>query len=394
MTAANAFSQRPQPGPFDDEAHDSWSMPVVRVAGTQLHIAYSVFIALAVLTAFTVTVAPREGNSDLPIVTLIGVAFWVTGWCVQTVAALAIGIWLRCPSSTMTIGLWGVESSRRPWTAAQALALVAGTLVPVLLLGTAIIAADYVWYGHPSFQQSGSQSSWLGSWVNVWDTPSLGLTSADSILRTGAWLCFIQVLCQTLPFPTTLGRLGLVALVTVTQPDSDPRVQTRRSRFAIRVIAVTMATTAAALLLIDGAVLPMQWPLLLLLAVVLWLTAQAKDISSYVSSFHELSDEQILQWLDSEGPLADDGLVKLAPRETLLARVTGFAKNWNNRRKALRALQREHAEADDVLRLDEVLERIHTDGKESLSEKDRALLMRVSRTMQKQRTDSTHGSTE
>ena len=110
MPAANTFPQRPQYGPFDDEPHDSWSMPVFRIGVTQIHVTYSVFVGLAVLTAFVASAAPREGNSDLPWVTLIGVAFWISGWMVQLIGALAMASWMRCTPASLTIGPWGVEA--------------------------------------------------------------------------------------------------------------------------------------------------------------------------------------------------------------------------------------------------------------------------------------------
>ena len=144
------------------------------------------------------------------------------------------------------------------------------------------------------------------------------------------------------------------------------------------------------MLLLGDSDLPLQWPLILLLGLVMWLTAQARDIGRYVSNFHELSDEQVLHWLETDDEDAlFDATDDLSPtRESLISRFNGFARSWNHRRKALRALQRERAEADDIKQLDEVLDRLHQQGHDSLSEKDRALLTRVSRTLQKHRSQS------
>ena len=392
MPTANTFSQRPHYGPYDDETHDNWSMPVFRIGGTQIHVTYSVFVAMAVLTAIIASATPREGNADLPLVTLIGVAFWVGGWIVQTVGALAMGSWMRCTPASLTIGPWGVEATPRPWTASQSLAMIAATLMPVLILATVILSIDYVLMGRAGIHGAENITLWVRNWVTAWTVPSLGLTSADSPLQTGGWLCLVQVCCQTVPFPTTLGRLGLISTVSLTHRNSDPKVQARRARFAVRIIAFAVTLLAAVMLLIDEPSFPMQWPLILLLGLVLWLTAQANDIGRYVSNFHELSDEQILHWLESDDD--DENVIfestddVIPESESIYSRLTGFARSWNHRRKALRALQRERAEADDIKQLDEVLDRLHQQGHDSLSEKDRALLTRVSQTLQKHRSES------
>jgi hypothetical protein len=133
--------------------------------------------------------------------------------------------------------------------------------------------------------------------------------------------------------------------------------------------------------------------MLLLLGLVMWLTSRARDVSEQVSCFHELFDEQVLQWLDSE--LDSKSTVKgRAIHDGLLARVGGAARTWIHRRKARRAMQREHAEADDAIRLDEVLDRLYSNGHESLSDKDRALLVRVSRTLQRHRDEATIDSND
>jgi hypothetical protein len=387
MPAAKAFSQTSQFGPFDDDASDSWSMPVVRLGQTQFNVAYSVFVALAVLAAVTAVVTPREGNGDIPIVMLVSIGLWITGWLVQVVSALAIFWWLRCPCKSLTIGLWGVEGTRRAWTASQCVAMVAATLFTLLLLGVSLLIVDFTLIG----KDVGS-GLFLQNLLQTWSTPSLGLADASSIIQTASWLCFIQVLCQSLPFPTTLGRLGLIATVSMADHQSDPRIQTRHARMAIRVIAIVILAAALAMLVVAENQWRLQWPMLMVLSLILWITSYAHDVSEQVSSFHELSDEQILQWLDSEDAQietdSDSTAIDHRGPMDAVAKLKGAATTWNQRRKARRAMEREHAEADDELRLDAVLERLHANGHESLSYEDRALLMRVSRTLQRHRGES------
>jgi len=391
MSAANAFSQRPSQEPFDDDASEGWSLPIVRLGRTRIHLSYSVFVALAVLIAFTLSVATREGNEDLPLVTMMGVGFWVAGWMVQLFSSWAICHWMRRPCTSLTIGLWGTESTRRIWSAGQCLTFVLATLAPVLVLAVVLLFADRWLYG-----PSAVTTTWLFGWLPTLQAPSLGLTKADSILQSGAWLLFIQLLCQTLPFPTTLGRLGLIATVALTEPDSNTEVQARRVQLSIHVIAFTMALTAIVLLWMDDRFMHIQWPLLLILAVVLWITASSPDIRDCVNGFNQLSDAQVLQWLEADGePSTEDAAAGKHRRRDhsviSLAALRGVARTWQHRRKAKRAMIRERAEADDVKHLDEVLERLHRDGHESLSDKDRALLLRVSRTLRQHRKDSSAG---
>jgi hypothetical protein len=49
------------------------------------------------------------------------------------------------------------------------------------------------------------------------------------------------------------------------------------------------------------------------------------------------------------------------------------------------ALEREHTEAVDASRLDDILRRLHSDGIDSLPEEDRKILERVSQNLRRER---------
>ncbi len=369
MPAINAFPQRPRRDPpFEDEV-DTWAMPLGRIGGIKIQLSYAVFVAFAVLAGMIAVFKAPSGDpnlpsadSDLPLIALIGSGFWITGWFAQLATYVFFRSAAKIPIVSLTIGLLGIESRSRSWSAKSALLVTSTAVLSVLMLGGMLVVAEGLVMGGRSLQSA----------LSVWTAPGFGLGSSDTVWLAGAWLLWIQAVCQMFPLPKSLGRVWLVSLVSVLARDVE-RPQTDTARRLLQVIATITAIIAVVSIESEPNLAIPRWPLLLLLAVILWITARGSDV-----------DDMLIAFASTVEPGSEAALSRPARRTWLNRSGQSIRSVWL-RRRARKALEQERNEAIDAGKLDDVLGQLHEQGFESLSSSDRALLNRVSEALRRQR---------
>ena len=337
----------------------NWAVPLGQIRGTSVSLSYTVLGAATVLIAAVAINAGGQGNSDLFTATLVGVLFWTGGWLIQAVTTSLYCLLAGTRLHTVVMGWIGVELTPYGWTAPRALGL------SVACLGSLAGCGIAVWLAGVEPVAAAAE----GQAPTFWQAPSLGMTSSDSLWRAGAWLLWIQALCQTCPLPRTLGRLGLVSAVSIGSRSASAPQQARVVRRSLFFAAFVITLLAISLVRFETSLAIPRWPLLLLLALLLAVSARAADVHELLENFQEA------HVFPSDGQMSDSVVAKL--RRRLMDR--------RNRRRLAAAVQREREEAVDAARLDDILQRLHTDGLESLSASDRAVLRRVSDTLRKYR---------
>lgn len=342
-------------------------MPIVTLGGIGLNLSYGVFIAAAVIFSLTLMSRSAPGNSDLPRAAAIGVGFWVLGWLVQAVAFLLTAVGLGLSTRSLTIGLIGVESAPRRWTARRSLIVSIVTVGSLLFLGVfwRLIEGGF---RMPQWDSLAATPSWLSRFdAQGFRPPPMEFNSRESVFRFGSWLCGLQAVCQLFPLPRTMGRVMYGALVAICSPRFDALVQARLFRRCL--IALAMMTLGIAMWVMSGegqSRFP-RWPLFFLLAVLLWISSHRSDVRELLAGF----------------AAAEAGGPSVQP--SLWDQIRTARTRQKQTRSLKRALQSEREEAVDAARLDDILERLHVGGRESLSEADRQILKRVSGQLRKAR---------
>ncbi|QEF98393.1 hypothetical protein Mal15_24450 [Stieleria maiorica] len=397
MPAFDVDSQSPG-GSFEPQPADNWSMPLGAIAGIRLYISYSVFIALAVLTGLVAMVQGREGNSDLPLVTLTAVTIWFFGWGVQLLVHLCLHYWTDAKSESITIGVLGVEAAnplyrRYPWTAVANLMAACFSLTALVIFGAACLAV------HMLTRTDGYADATL--WLRELATPGLGLDAVANCYLTAAWLFWIQAACQAYPLPKNLGRGALASVVVLLAADADDSLQLRLLRRLLQFVSLITVVIAMATLIADGDVNLPRWPILLLLAVALWVSTRKSDLHDWITSVHIAGADPIsahfdvteLRESDLDAPVTRPSGVK--PKRTpWISEMIDSVRMRQKRKRVRAAMRREHEEASDAARLDQVLQIVSEHGTEGLSAEDRALLMRVSKNLQRHRQSHADGETD
>jgi hypothetical protein len=366
--------QSSNPPPYQD-ALDSWAVPLGTISGLKLYLSYGVFVAAAVLVA-VLWIVNRASNSnaivtaDLPATVLVGIAFWMVGWLVQLTVYGFYRFLFGVPIESVTVGILGVESRRRDWDARTALTVTTSSLLAVALVGALIVVAEQFVNGTNPWPQM----------FSVWSAPSFGLSSADSIWLGGAWLCWIQVICQAYPLPKSTGRVALVAAVSLLTQRLGESFQTHFSRRSLQLVAFITSLIALATVARSPTGHPGNWVFVFLLALLLWVSARAQDVRTLVLSFGPFP-----LW-ENEEAIRELSFQRVRPRRVgPLKRIKDSLASIGRRRQLRQAIRSERQEAMDAARLDEVLEQLHEEGRESLSPEDLAMLERISRNLQKQR---------
>ena len=333
----------------------SWSVPIGHVWGVRLSLSYGVFIAAGILVAILLTNYGDPGTADLPKVFVIGSAFWLAGWAGQAFAYLGLCWFLRSPETQLSLGLVGVETRVRRWSASRALVVTLGTIVSLIVLGSFFRLIE------GGFQVPTVSSSPAGNWV----APDFGRHSSDSVWRIGAWLCWVQAIFQMYPLPRTLGRQLIGAMTGLCGSRLRVESQTLVFRRCLAII-VMIAFAFSAVLFWKGTsnVIP-AWPLLIVIGVLLWLSIRSPDV--------EMMLEGQMVYLDDEA------------EPSLTAVVRDRFRMWLGQRRIQKAFDKERGEAADASRLDDVLNRLHRDGLHSLNEDDKSLLQRVSENLRSER---------
>ncbi len=366
MSNVESFSHSPQRDPPYDNTAESWAVPIGTLGGLRLYLSHSVFGAAAVLIALLVMTQGREGTADLPWITLVGVAFWMTGWLVQVAVHAFARFAFSTPIESLSIGLLGVESRCREWDSRSALLVSVVSLLGLVSTGAMMVVAEQALNGTRP----------LDTILGVWSAPAFGLRNSEFVWLAGAWLLWVQAVCQMYPLPKSLGRVAIVASISLVAARFQEVFQTHFARRAIQLCALASGMFAIVSIMLDPADFSPRWPLLMLLSLVLWVTSLGPDIREMVIGFGDFSG-----WNDGE-------LMNPKPnRQTgsWLDNAKTSVVSMSRRRKLRQVMQREKQEADDIGRLDEVLNQLHTQGRDSLSSEDLALLNRVSESLRKER---------
>ena len=373
MPSIDTFYQRPSSGPPHRDVDDAWAMPLGSIAGLRFYLSYSVFVAAAILIGVVAIVATQPGNTgngDLPKVALIAVCFWVAGWVVQIVTHIFARIRHSVPIESLAIGLLGVETRHRAWGAKDALLVSLATLFALLMVGGSITWAAVML----------GDAQTAGRSIGFWNAPSFGLGTADLVWISGGWIFFIQMICQAYPLPRSLGRTAMIASVSLLGSRANEPLQTHFCRRSIQVIALLTSMLALASLLSEQTVVAPRWPILMLIALMLWVSSRSSDVRQSVVCFGTFSD-----WDDLRVEENEVAETPLQQRGNWLSRAIHSVRSLGQRRRLRQTIQREHQEAADASRLDAVLTQLHTSGRESLSAEDLALLDRVSDSLRRER---------
>ncbi len=361
------------------EAEDvsPWTISLGSVGRTRLMLSPAVLPAMAVVVIVVGMLTGRLGNSDLPLVAMIAVGFWIIAWLVQLAACqLACGVcgwWLP----DVTINLIGIESIPRRMPALKSLSVSLASLVALVLCGV------FYWWADGDFRRP----VFTPSNPPIWSPPSIGLSASDSILRVAAWLCWVQALCQMFPLPKTIGRQILAALVNLCSTGLDVVHQVAIVRKCLVAIAVITLMLAISLIGLDQQVSLPRWPLVLVLGVLLWISSNSNDLVQFITGYRLAGQVRDLSEVDEEDRLESVMMDRQQEPVGLVARARQAVQARKGQRRAMQALAQERREADDVARLDEILNRLHAEGPDSLSKEDRVILDRVSQTLQKRRAE-------
>ncbi|MGI9473565.1 MAG: hypothetical protein ACR2NZ_18630 [Rubripirellula sp.] len=332
-----------------------WGMPLGRIGRLRLSLSYTVFFALAILVLVVLNVSRQPGNADLPRAALWGTVFWLSGWLVQGVVYYWVARMLGRRMSVLTIGLLGVETSPVRWPARNALIVSIATLTSLLVLG-----------GFYRLVEGGFQMPVLSQpGEPIWKLPSIGLGKLDSIWQTATWLCFVQVLGQLYPLPRSLGRQIFAALASTCGRKLDPTSKASLFRRCLDSVAVVSLLFAIWMLMADQDVAGAEWPFFLVLSLLLWISTRNSDAVQVMEGF------QVEQGIP--------------PQADVIQEVREVVRRRQGWRRLKRAHRMEQGEAVDAERLDEILNRLHREGIESLNTADRRILERVSENLRKQR---------
>jgi hypothetical protein len=368
MPVGNASSRSSGHRPETEQAVERWAVPLGRLGPTRLSLSYAVFFSAAIVAAIILAVWVRPNNGDLPRAALVGVAFWIGGWMIQLVTHLLTAWLLGLRTSRLNIGLIGLEAAPRPWPAAKTMVVSLCTIVSLLLMGILfrLIEGDF---RMPVLSRVPRE---------LWRAPSIGFTPHDLMWRSGAWLCWIQCLFQMYPLPRTMGRQTLAALTGICGRGLDLAIQSLILRRCLRAVALLTVFVAVVLIADETETLVLRWPLLMMLGILLWLSAQTGDVASILAGFRS-------QPHDLDSPTDFGGGRHRYRRSGAFSSIARAVRSRHDRRRLKLALEKERSEAVDATRLDEILHRVHNDGIDSLSREERTILQRVSRNLRNQR---------
>ncbi|WP_144057871.1 hypothetical protein [Novipirellula maiorica] len=330
------------------------SVPIGRLWGRRLALSYWVLFATAAIAGVISIVGSGPANRDLAIASLLGLVVWIVGWFIQ--AVIYAGFAVR-RDVVLSFSLVGIGWHQGAMTAKRTLAAAIATLASLVVVGAGLIA----------IAKSTDTAATVAD-GGLFAIPGLGMTPADSMLHFSGWLFWLQAVGQLYPLRMTLGRHLIASVIVTVGPKLTPSVAAILLHRMLLGIGILMVGVAIATMRFDNPLVVPRWPLFVLLAFALIRTASVARSRQLVDSLWERRSEQE----------ADE---EMLPPDRLSERLWG----WYARRRARRALQREHDEAVDATKLDQILERLHEQGPDSLSHEDRVILKRVSESLKKHR---------
>ena len=210
---------------------------------------------------------------------------------------------------------------------------------------------------------------------------------------TAAWLFWTQAACQAYPLPRNIGRGAVAATIALFAAEASDRLQIRLLCRLLQLIAIATLVIALATMIADSNLLLPRWLILVFLATYLWVSTRQQDLRDWVVSIHVAHTDPAFEHLypadESSQPSAKQesagDSAAYAAGHPWLSECLDSIRMRHKRRAAKEALRREHEEASDAARLDQVLERVGQQGPEGLSREDRALLERVSENLRRRR---------
>ena len=370
-------------------------MPVGQIAGIRFFVSYSVFVALAVVAGMVAMVSNLEGNRDLPLVAAMSVVIWIIGWSVQTIVHMALHLASVARTESITLGLLGIEmpnplARQYPWSAAANLAAACFSLTALVLFGASSLAIHLL--------SQGMDLSKVSVWMAELATPSFGLDSVDNGYLTATWLFLIQAACQAYPLPRNMGRGAIASAVALFTAETNDEFQIRLLRRILQFIALITLIIAAATMIADNNFNLPRWPILALLSAYLWYSTKKRDLRDWITSVHLANADPVARPMLWEVPEPTGFFAPTEERPPNQRGVVPSVRRWvdsvrmqGKRRRARAVLKREHEEASDAARLDDVLELVSRNGTQGLSAEDKALLERVSATLRHHRQQDEEG---
>ncbi len=358
------------------------AIPLGRIGGARLFLSGIVLVAAAVVVAISAAMTHQQGNADLPMVVMIGSGFWAGAWLVQLAAQWVASQWCGLRPTEFTINLIGVESGPGGSTAGQSL------FVSLSSIAALVVSGIFFWWADGGFQTP----MLAPSKPAFWPPPSIDLASPHTVWRVGAWLFWVQAVCQMFPLPRTTGRQILAAMTVISAPDLDESLQINIFRKCL--VAFALGTLVIAIVMIShdaGAAIP-RWPFVFLLAALLWASSRARDVGDTIVGFRsncELDPPRAFGGDEGEATVEMkrfertnhdvDPLLGIAHQPPRLIQAS------SDRRRAERETQQKRREAIDASQLDDILNRLHENGADALSSDDRAILDRVSHALRNRR---------
>jgi len=338
-------------------------LPVGKIAGTELAVSYSILFALAGVAGAAALLAQQEGNGDLIRSAMVGGVVWVSGLVIQLAVAMAMAAFSGLRIRGCVVGLVGLELPAHRWNPDRA------ALLCVVVLQVLFAMGVMMWIIGLASVPDGSTAAVAATDLRLDQPPALGMKGSDAPWHAAAWLIWFQAICQVVPMPRTLGRVALLSMISLTHRAEtiDPKVIFAK-RF-LQVAGVLLAIGALVWLLLPSEIGLLTAFLVAFVGGLIWVSASHRDIPF---------------WLDSLAMVNDRGFVSdTCP--TLREEI----RRWHHARHGMRrikeAQEREQSEAVDVSRLDDILQRLHEDGMDSLSDEEKAVLRRVSETLRERR---------
>ncbi len=332
-------------------------MPIGSLGETRFLLAFHLFMGLAIVVAVVTAASLRVGNGDLLVATLYAMTFWLGGWAIQSLVIVAFNSVFGLIQARQVIGFAGLVSESRYWTAGRTLARSIAAVIALIFIGGLIA---------------------ILSGTSLFAVPSIGLTATDSVAATGAWLLCVQALVQMVPIRNTLGRSIMVAVIALVAREKAPQQQCVYARWTLGALSFALIGFAISLISSESIVSLPRWPFLFVVALLMLASSRRWGLQEPFDAFA----------LAEMDPAASDMV------ESFWQRRRRLIEQRERDQRVLKAREREQAEAADASQVDEILEQLHRAGMQSLNAEQRAVLVRVSSTMRKQKMTDTESDSD